>query len=652
MARTIALTLGLLLAAQLPAAAQEPEILVDVTFRGRPVEQVYEGQSVVYAVTLNHVENPSPPELEGFDDFDVESLGEQSLDSTQVTIINGRMTQIVRRGREYRFRLTPRKTGLLTIPGPIAKVDGRVLKGPERSLTVVPADEQDTAYLEITSDRESVYPLQPFTLTLSVAVKGLPEPHADRSPVSVQRELRYNPPILRVPWMEGAKPGLADGLVRREDLNDWASPLVNRTRSGFNINGLSLESSSIFSFFDDRELATFLPAARKVVRRDNRGNDATYWQYDFTRTLTPRKVGRYTFGPVTLEGAFVTSADAEGKVSMEEVYAVAKPVEVVVKDVPEEGRPDTYIGVVGRLQLTADLAPVEAKVGDPMTLTLTLRGEGTLENAFPPEIARMREIADRFKIYEATEETKSDTCRFTYSLRPLEAGTEAFPSVPVSYFDVESERYVTLRTDPIPIEVTKAERLSDDQIVATPRGTSSKQRELEARREGVFANVTDLRAVRDESVRPVRWLLALGGMVALYAVLATATMQVQRRSADKALIRRRRAASKARGRLHQARAELDRGRIHQGADLVQDSLVGLVADVRDLAEAGLTPKDACAGLRALGVDEDLIERVASLLETCDATRYGSSNQADGLGHQAQALLDELIRHLKAKRHFR
>jgi hypothetical protein len=287
-----------------------------------------------------------------------------------------------------------------------------------------------------------------------------------------------------------------------------------------------------------------------------------------------------------------------------------------------------------------------------MTLTLTLRGEGTLESAVAPDVAALPEVAGRFKIYEATEETRSGSRRFTYGLRPLEPGIEAFPAVPVSYFDVESERYVTLRTDPIPIQIAEAEELSDDQIVAGADGSSRTQRELEARREGVFANVTELAAVGDESVDPLRWFLGLVGLAGLYVAVAVVTVQIQRRSADKALLRRRGAVAKAKGRLRQGLAELEAGRTRQGVDLIQASLAGLVADVADLPEAGLTPKDVCAQLRANDIEQPLVDRAGTLLETCDAARYGTSNQAEGLGREAQQLLADLIRALKANRRFR
>ncbi len=652
MARRPPLAIVLLIAlARVSVAAEEPEVRVDIaSSTGRAVEQVYEGQPVLYLVTVTNAKDVSPPQLIDFDDFDVESLGDPDVSqSLYFQNINGRITQVIQRTWKYKFRLMPRKTGLLRIPAPPVKVDGRQLKGPERTLQVLPAEEQDVALLEITTDRPSVYPMQPFTVTLSVAVRGLPEPHGDRSPVSVQSQLRYRPPALRIPWIDDDLP---DGLEAGESVSRWAQPLLDQRGAGFSINGLGTRSSSLFSFFDDQELATFLPKARTVVRRDKEGDEATYWQYDFVRTFTARQVRRYTFGPVTLEGAFVTAADEEGRVSVDEIYAVAKPVEVIVKDVPEEGRPDTYVGAVGRFELAAQLAPTEAKVGDPMTLQLTLRGEGTLESAVAPDVAAMPEVAGRFKFYEATEEARPGSRRFMYDLRPLEAGIEAFPSVPVSYFDFESERYVTLRTDPIPIQVAEAEELSDDQIVAGANGSSRTGRELEVQREGVFANVTDLAAVRDESVEPLRWLLGLVGMAGLYVAVAVVTVRIQRRSADKALLRRRGAVSKAKGRLRQGLVELDAGRTREGVDLVQASLAGLVADVADLPETGMTPKDVCAELHTAGIEQDLVDRVGSLLETCDAARYGTSNRAEGLGHEAQQLLGELIRALKANKRFR
>ncbi len=619
--------------------AEEPQVIVEMD-RSR----IYQGESVLYRVTLNHVENPSPPELAGFDDFDVTPLGEQSLDSRRVTIINGRRTETVRRGRAYNYRLTPRKTGMLRIPAPTAEVDGRVLRGRELTLRVVAPEDQDLVQMEITVDRDSVYPTQPFTVTLTVAVKGLPDPSSSREPLGVQS----SPPALKIPWVDDDK--LSDGLEPAVDWQHWLGRLQDRRGVGFGVNSISRDS--IFSMFESQAL-TFRPSAKRVTRRDKSGNEADYWEYRFARKFDPKQIGVYTFGPATLKGTFATGTGQAGRLTGEDVFAVAPSAIVTVKDVPEQDRPDCYIGAVGRFRLSAKLMPKKTRVGDPMTLTLELQGKGSLDGVMPPDLAGVPGIAEQFKVYEATEDVRRGTCRFTYSLRPLVEGTKTFPPVPVAFFDVDEDRYVTLRTEPIPIEVAKADRLSGRQIISGPGSMGRNHKELEARSEGVFANVTDLSAVRNESIRPGRWLAALGGMAGFYLALALVVARMQRLSGDQSRMRRRAAAAKARRRMHAALDELKSRDVRRGTDNVQAALLGLVADVTNLPEAGLTSKDVGRQLAGFGVEDDLAHRIVELLQTCDAAQYGvSSVGPDELRQEARTLLDALIKTLKRKRLFR
>ena len=193
-------------AAACRAAGEKPELIVEMD-RNR----IYEGESVLYRITLNNVENPRQPDLSGFDDFLVVPVGEQTLNSTMVTIINGQRTDIVRRGRQYNYRLTPKRTGSLTIPAPTAEVDGQKLVGKEMSLFVTAPQDQDVVRMEITAEPNSVYPLVPFTVTLSISVKELPEPYASDNPVAVQT----SPPELQIPWIDDEH--LPDGLKPKEN---------------------------------------------------------------------------------------------------------------------------------------------------------------------------------------------------------------------------------------------------------------------------------------------------------------------------------------------------------------------------------------------------------------------------------------------------
>ena len=632
----------LLFLLMLPAAlhaAEPPRISANLEQK-----EIYEGQSVVYRVIVDNVENPPTPDLHGMEEFDVAFLGQQSLDSQQITIINGVMHEINHRGREFHYRLTPKRTGELTIPPPEITVDGKTLRGEKLRLVVQPPSAQDLAAVELVTDRQAVYPTQPFTVTVSVFIKELPPPLSNRDPLSVQKPR----PVLRIPWLTDQ--ALPAGLSCKEDWQQWAKGFIDSEGVGFGLNDLVQHNA--FSFFGESNTLAFRPKPHSVVRHDAKGQDARYRRYDFRRTFTAKQVGPITLAAVTLQGTFANEVSDSGRLGGKEIYAASKPLAILVKDVPKSGRPESYAGAIGHFRLEAELAPRKSKVGDPITFTLVLSGSGSLAAVKPPDLSKEPAVAGRFKVYEATQKTEPDAARFVYSLRPLIEGDEPFPAVALSYFDVDEERYAKLQSDPIPIIVSKAERLSGEQIVTSPRVAGQSAKDLEARQEGIFANITDASAVRDQCVRPIAWLAGLGGCLASYVLVAGVATLVRRRSEDKSALRRRAAAPRARQQLRAAIAKWQACQVREAADLVQDSLAGLVADVAGLHDAGLTAKDVLQQLQAWAVDDALIARTARLLDGCDAARYGGTVASMSLCEEAQQVLEAVIAALQRQRRFR
>ena len=612
-----------------------PQVLVELD-RSR----AYEGQPVLYRVTLNHIESPSPPKLVGFDDFDVTLLREQPINSRSVTIINGHRTETVRYGHVYDYRLVPRRIGNLTIPGPIAMVDGRQIRGPDRTIRVIAPGEQDTIRMTITADHEMVYPTQPFTVTLTVEVKGLSE-NLNRNPMGVQS----NPPALTIPWVNDKQ--LPEGLKPSTDWERWLGPMQNPSGTGFSINGIG--GGSVFTLFDER-LFAFSPRPKIVTRTDRDGNESMYWQYRFSRTFTSGNVGNYKFGPVTLKGMFAVGESDRSRLQGEEIYAVARPITISVRNVPEDGRPDSYIGAVGTFTWNARLMPTKTKVGDPITLTLTLKGIGSLDQAVAPDLKTISEIAKNFKVHDATQEIKNDAVQFTYTLRPLKVGVDSFPPIPASYFDVDSGRFVALKTEPISITVEKTNKLANHQILASNGRSSGRSKEIELHREGIFANVTDPTEVYDQSVNPSAWLLVLVALVFGYIMVAFVVLRHQCLHGDQSLVRRRLAVKKAKNRLKQGLAEFTSDNIAAGADQIRSAFIGLVADATGITEAGLTQKDVELKLCEINIDGKLVLRLAKTLEACDAARYGTFDiSTDGFCSDVDGLFGDLIRSLKKKK---
>lgn len=292
------------------------------------------------------------------------------------------------------------------------------------------------------------------------------------------------------------------------------------------------------------------------------------------------------------------------------------------------GRPDSYVGAVGQFKVYGKLSPAEAQVGDPLTFTLEIVGEGTLETITPPKLAQVPEVAEHFKVYEASSATQDKMRRFTYSLRPQDAEIKEFPPIPVSYFDVDRESYVTLHTEPIPLKIDAAQRLAEDEIAISTTAPPSDRSSLEARVEGIYANMDDSSALRDQSIRPRVWFTGVAALAGLYLMLVLGVHQARRRSLNEGQLRRRRARQVVDEHLQMAQADIAAQNWRRAADRLRQAVAGLVADAAQLSHAGLTSADVIAELHKLQLPAALVERVRHLLEACDGARYGGS--ADSL----------------------
>lgn len=607
-----------LLSVTITANADDPEVIVE-TDR----EAIFLGESFIYQVTLNHFENPSEPDLSSIKDVTIEKLGEQALNSTSITIINGVRKTQVRFGRVYQYRLTPNSAGNQTIPAPTAEIDGKILKGRTVTLQVVPPLEQDWVVLETTVDKQSVYPMQPFTVTLTIKVISLPEPREKQDPLSILSE----PPKLDIPWFNDDD---LKGLAAKASWRKSLEPILTRN-GGFAINNIG--DDSITSMFR-RQSVGFRPEPERITETNDEGDELNYWVYEFSRTFIPKTIGQLAFGPVTAKGSYVTGIRGQ-RFKVENIFAAAKPVTVTVKDVPLDDRPDNWSGIIGQFDLSASLTPSTASVGDPLTLRLALKGNGTFENMSPPDLASISEIADNFKIYEATQDTKPDGSgrTFTYSLRPTTPGLTSFPSIEVPCFDVEQEQYTSLKTEPINVEIRAAEKMSASDIVAGQRSQSSDPRLPVASADGIFGNNSNVVTLTNDIVHPGRWVMAWAGMLGFGIVGSFATSWLRNRNTDTQAVRKRTAFSRATSSISSAESS---------TDALQAAIVGLIADVTGAQEAGIAARDAQEKLRSINVDSDTVEKVGTFLDRCDAARYGSdSSSQSGLKTDAESLVQAL-----------
>lgn len=578
--------------------------------------EIYVGESVDYAVEIRNAENPTPPDLSDFKQrFDIAVLGDESRNQSSVTIINGRISQTETLSHVYRYRLTPKATGKVTVPAAKLMIDGQEVKSRQFDLQVIEPELQDHVVASISVDAERVYPSQPFKVTLTIWVRPLP----DDSQTDPLRPLRRSPPQIQINWLEPM------AGVETDEQQAWLQPLLAQNGVGFRLNEVSASSGS---FFDGPRAAIFDLAAGRENRDGLDGESVRYYKYQLSRTFIGKRSGLVTFGPALVKGTFVSGLRGNDYQAKNLVVATA-PVNVEVREVPQP-RPANFCGGIGRYQWSIQASPTKLRTGDPLTLTLEVTREqdsGSLELISAPDLSANSQLINDFELIDTNPTGRADGSvkRFTYALRPKRAGV-SLPALTIASFDPYREQFSDVSLPGVTLEVSDAVTLSGADLVgALSTGTTT---EIKARSEGIFQNITEPALARDQSVPWLRWWQAAGTVWLIAAVLATIIHVQRRQSSDPVWLRKQQASKLAFRRLQQARQQMQQGDRREAVRLLRASIFGLVADTQNRVVEGLTTADVTAVLASTPLDYDARQRISRILETIDAAEFGGGQSAD------------------------
>ncbi|MCX6966874.1 MAG: BatD family protein [Verrucomicrobia bacterium] len=139
------------------------------------------------------------------------------------------------------------------------------------------------------------------------------------------------------------------------------------------------------------------------------------------------------------------------------------PLEMEIKPLPTEGKPAHFSGAVGQFTLETKAAPVRLKAGDPVTITVAVKGVGSFDRMNAPAIAEEPgwHIYPPSGKFQADDEAGiSGTKTFEIAAIPETAKTE-LPAVLFSFFNPSTEKYETLTGERIAL-------LMEDAPAATP----------------------------------------------------------------------------------------------------------------------------------------------------------------------------------------
>ena len=211
----------------------------------------------------------------------------------------------------------------------------------------------------------------------------------------------------------------------------------------------------------------------------HREGNKQYTTVTVTRTLVPLAPGRYEIPPTTLrveEGVRYRSDFFGGRraTKVRRWQAEDPGSTLEVAEIPGQQQPPSFGGGIGRgftVEVSADRTVVQ--VGDPITLTLLVRGEGLETASLPPLDAEGLLSAEDFRVAGdvPTGDIDGDAKRFTAVVRVLSDKVSEIPALAYSWFDPFSRGYQTTHSRPIALSVRSAEVIgARDVEVSEARG--------------------------------------------------------------------------------------------------------------------------------------------------------------------------------------
>lgn len=208
-----------------------------------------------------------------------------------------------------------------------------------------------------------------------------------------------------------------------------------------------------------------------------------YYVLTFRSTLSSLRTGDLKVGPAKLELLVEVPADGQqqrgilppgfqqnfppgffpGMSEPRKLEVKSQQVTVKVLPMPTEGKPANFSGAVGEFQMTATASPTDLTVGDPISVELAVSGAGNFDALNTPALVSNGGWkiypAKRYIIEGQMDQNQTPTLERKVGYTQVLVPEAVHPNVPpfeLNYFSPTQKKYVTLRSEAIPLNMKPA----------------------------------------------------------------------------------------------------------------------------------------------------------------------------------------------------
>lgn len=299
-----------------------------------------------------------------------------------------------------------------------------------------------------------------------------------------------------------------------------------------------------------------------------------------------------------------------------------------VKSLPA-GKPSGFSGGVGEFTASSSISSEKVKTNEEITLKVNVKGIGNMKLAGAPVI----EFPSEFEAYDPIITNKfslktngfSGEKVFEYLITPRASGTYVIPAARFAYFDVRTDSYKVVETQPYTIEVEK------DKDAAASASTAYISKEAA---KVLASDIRHIKLGESKRYRSESPFFASAFYYMLYVLpllLFVAYIIVHRKrvaeNANISLVRTKKANKAAVKRLKIAKKLLAENRKNDFYDEILKTLWGYMSDKMNIPVSQLSKENVASELEKRGVDAMLIGELNSVLNEAEFARYAPGDAA-------------------------
>jgi hypothetical protein len=584
-----------------------PAFAEDISFEASvDSTRVALGGIIELDLTFYGTQNAATPYFPNIEGFSWQYLGP----STKVSIVNGKTSSSI----AHRYKLVALKTGTLQIPRFSVNYKGKSYTSQPITIEVVPA----AALGSGASGQKQPYDGQAQNLEDMVFILIEPEKKQAyvKEIIPLAIKLYYISKIKDIQYPQFSHQGFSVG--------EFSEPKrYRRTLNGISYNVIEF-NTEVFAMRPGR--LSLGPAELKcnlVVKEKRRQRGFSLFDDFFDDDF----FGRYQSYPLDLKSIDI-------------------PITIV--ELPKEDVPDDFTGAVGNYSFYLQASPREVKVGDPITLKMTVKGEGNFKTVNPPAF----DFEEDFKVYEPQAQQDKTSKTFEQAIIPKQDSVKEIPQVSFSFFDTDSGQYKRLTQGPLAIKVkplAKGEELRVFERSDDGAGGTLRKREVLGRDIIYIKDKTGNLSKRGRLLYRNKLFIIIQ-FIPLLAVISVLILHRRRErlKSDIRYARRLRANALAKKSLIKLQQLLNAREPDKFFSAVFKTLQEYLGDKFHLPTAGIT-SNVIEKLKAYNVSQEILDKLNVCFANCDMARYAPSSITSEQMRGTFKLLAEIIEALEKKK---